>query len=86
MLNILYNMRIYAIFFKKENEALRDRIERILNKVKTFTNRKREELNQSIDSGFGSIDLGRRSIEMKVKDNLFNIPDFNQIFFFLEFY
>jgi hypothetical protein len=79
-------MRIYAIFFKKENEALRDRIERILNKVKTFTNRKREELNQSIDSGFGSIDLGRRSIEMKVKDNLFNIPDFNQIFFFLEFY
>jgi len=76
-------MRIYAnFFFKKENEALRDRIERILNKVKTFTNRKREELNQSIDSGFDSIDLGRRSIEMKVKDNLFNIPDFNQILFF----
>ncbi|CAF4487048.1 unnamed protein product [Rotaria socialis] len=54
----------------EENEGLRDRIERILNKVKTFTNRKRQELNQSIDSGYGSIDLTRRSIEVKgfIKD------------------
>jgi cell division septum initiation protein DivIVA len=53
--------------FIQENEALRDRIERILNQVKTFTNRKRQELNQSIDSGFGgSVDLARRSIEMRV--------------------
>ncbi|CAF4212255.1 unnamed protein product, partial [Rotaria sordida] len=35
-----------------ENETIRDRIEKILNKVKTFTNRKRQELHQSIDSGY----------------------------------
>lgn len=51
----------------QENEALRDRIERILTKVKTFTSRKRQELNQSADSGYGSVDLARRSVEMKVK-------------------
>lgn len=50
----------------QENEALRDRIERILTKVKTFTSRKRQELNQSLDSGYGSVDLARRSVEMKV--------------------
>ena len=50
----------------KENEALRDRVERILNKVSSFTNRKRQELLQSADSGYGSVDLLRRSIEMKV--------------------
>jgi hypothetical protein len=61
------NRKYVLFFFPQENEALRDRIERILNKVKTFTNRKRQELNQSIDSGFGSVDLARRSIEMKVK-------------------
>ncbi|CAF5039758.1 unnamed protein product, partial [Rotaria sp. Silwood1] len=55
----------------EENESLRDRIERILNKVKTFTNRKRQELHQSIDSGYGSIDLTRRSTDMKVYDCLF---------------
>lgn len=68
----------------EENEALRDRIERILNKVKIFTNRKRQELNQSLDSGYGSsIDLGRRSIEMKVKETeifLFVILKFKRIF------
>jgi hypothetical protein len=42
-----------------------------LNKVKTFTNRKRQELSQSMDSGFGSVDLARRSVEMKVKYFLF---------------
>ncbi|CAF4141502.1 unnamed protein product, partial [Rotaria sordida] len=54
----------------EENETLRDRIEKILNKVKTFTNRKRQELHQSIDSGYGSIDLTRQSIDMKsfIKD------------------
>lgn len=52
----------------EENEALRDRIERILNKVQNFTIRKRQELNQSIDSGYGSLDLSRRSVEMKVKE------------------
>ncbi len=57
----------------EENEAIRDRIERILTKVKTFTNRKRQELNQSIDSGYdGSVDLARRSVEMKVYDILFS--------------
>ncbi|CAF4340084.1 unnamed protein product, partial [Rotaria sordida] len=29
----------------EENETIRDRIEKILNKVKTFTNRKRQELH-----------------------------------------
>lgn len=53
-------------FIFQENEALRDRIERILTKVKTFTTRKRQELNQSLDSGYGSVDLARRSVEMKV--------------------
>lgn len=53
----------------QENEALRDRIERILTKVKTFTSRKRQELNQSLDSGYGSVDLGRRSVEMKVRSS-----------------
>ena len=53
-------------FISQENEGLRDRIERILTKVKTFTSRKRQELNQSIDSGYGSVDLARRSVEMKV--------------------
>ncbi|CAF1541409.1 unnamed protein product, partial [Rotaria sordida] len=53
-----------------ENETIRDRIEKILNKVKTFTNRKRQELHQSIDSGYGNIDLTRRSIDMKVYDSI----------------
>ncbi|CAF1194985.1 unnamed protein product [Rotaria sordida] len=58
------------LFSAPENETIRDRIEKILNKVKTFTNRKRQELHQSIDSGYGSIDLTRRSIDMKsfIKD------------------
>ena len=34
--------------------------------MKTFTSRKRQELNQSHDSGYASDDLGRRSVEMKV--------------------
>lgn len=53
-------------FISQENEALRDRIDRILTKVKTFTSRKRQELNQSMDSGYGSVDLARRSVEMRV--------------------
>ncbi len=44
---------------------LRDRIERTLSKIKSFTNRKRQELHQSIESGYGSVDLVRRSVEMK---------------------
>ena len=36
-----------------------------MGKVKSFTNRKRQELHQSIDSGYGSVDLVRRSVEMK---------------------
>ncbi len=54
----------------QENESLRERIERTLSKIKSFTNRKRQELHQSIDSGYGSIDLVRRSVEMKsfIKD------------------
>ncbi|CAF1228803.1 unnamed protein product [Rotaria sordida] len=40
------------LFSAPENETIRDRIEKILNKVKTFTNRKRQELHQSIDSGY----------------------------------
>lgn len=51
----------------EENEALRERIERILTKVKHFANQKRQEFAQSLDSGYGSVDLTRRSLEMKVK-------------------
>ncbi|CAF3934598.1 unnamed protein product, partial [Rotaria sordida] len=55
---------------QEENVLVRDRIERILSKIKSVINRKRQELHQSIDSGYGSIDLVRRSIEMKnfIKD------------------
>ncbi len=54
----------------QENESLRERIERTLSKIKSFTNRKRQELHQSLDSGYESVDLVRRSIEMKsfIKD------------------
>ncbi|CAF1596401.1 unnamed protein product, partial [Didymodactylos carnosus] len=54
----------------EENEALRERIERILNKAKLFANRKRQELQQSTDSGYVSVDLMRRSVEIKsfIKD------------------
>jgi hypothetical protein len=57
-------------FSIQENDSIRDRIERTLSKIKSFTNRKRQELHQSIDSGYGSIDLVRRSVEMKnfIKD------------------
>lgn len=54
------------IIFIQENETLRDRIEKILTKVKTFTTRKRQELAQSADSGYGSVDVTRRSMEIKV--------------------
>jgi len=57
--------KISKQIFIQENESLRDRIERTLSKIKLFTNRKRQELHQSIDSGYGSIDLTRRSVEMK---------------------
>ncbi|CAF3725966.1 unnamed protein product [Adineta steineri] len=50
---------------QEENESLRERIERTLNKLKTFTSRKRQELHQSSDSGYGSVDLARRSVEVK---------------------
>ncbi|CAF1425562.1 unnamed protein product [Rotaria sordida] len=55
---------------QEENVLVRDRIERILSKIKSVINRKRQELHQSIDSGYGNIDLVRRSIEMKnfIKD------------------
>ncbi|CAF4463156.1 unnamed protein product, partial [Rotaria sp. Silwood2] len=54
----------------EENESVRDHIERALTKIKSFINRKRQELHQSIDSGYGSLDLVRRSVEMKsfIKD------------------
>ena len=55
----------FARISLQENELLRDRIERTLSKIKSFTLRKREELHQSIDSGYGSADLVRRSVEMK---------------------
>lgn len=51
--------------YLQENEALREQIERTLSKIKSFTNRKRQELHQSYDSGYGSIDLTRRSVEIK---------------------
>ena len=44
---------------------IRDRIERNLSKIKSFVHRKRQEFQQSIDSGYGSIDLLRRSTDMK---------------------
>ncbi|UJR08743.1 hypothetical protein I4U23_013000 [Adineta vaga] len=50
---------------QEENESLRERIERTLSKIKSFTNRKRQELHQSFDSGYGSVDLTRRSVEIK---------------------
>ncbi|CAF3855305.1 unnamed protein product, partial [Adineta steineri] len=54
----------------EENEAIRERIEKTLNKIKIFINRKQQELNQSADSAYISIDLSRRSMEMKsfIKD------------------
>jgi hypothetical protein len=61
---LLFN-HIRKEFRFQENELLRDRIERTLSKIKSFTNRKRQELHQSIDSGYGSVDLVRRSAEMK---------------------
>jgi len=45
---------------------MRERIEKILSKIKSFINRKRQELYQSIDSAYITIDLARRSVEMKV--------------------
>ncbi len=45
--------KISKQIFIQENESLRDRIERTLSKIKSFTNRKRQELHQSIDSGYG---------------------------------
>ncbi|UJR37453.1 hypothetical protein I4U23_030156 [Adineta vaga] len=49
----------------EENEAIRERIEKILNNIKTFINRKRQELNQDVDTTYVSIDLTRRSLEIK---------------------
>ena len=54
------------IFSFQENEAIRERIEKLLNGIKSFIHRKRLELNQSIDSAYASIDLSRRSVEIKV--------------------
>lgn len=36
-----------------------------MSKIKSFAHRKRQELHQSLDSGYGSVDLLRRSTDMK---------------------
>ncbi|MCC7159915.1 MAG: hypothetical protein IT281_10320, partial [Ignavibacteria bacterium] len=51
--------------FIQENESVRDRIERTLNKIKLFLNRKRQEIHQVIDNGHTNVDVVRRTVEMK---------------------
>jgi hypothetical protein len=54
---------------------MRERIEKILSKIKSFINRKRQELYQSIDSAYITIDLARRSVEMKVVYSIFHFTN-----------
>ncbi|CAM2712242.1 unnamed protein product [Rotaria socialis] len=50
---------------QEENESVRDRIERTLNNIKSFLNRKRQEIRQVIDTGYTNVDVVRRTVEMK---------------------